>query len=93
LKELIEQTAKANGKKLEGVALNTPPRVTDEIYVLMEPHENHEGIYNSKDSGWYIDRISGAMTGENWRSEKNGDSHIHMTTTGKCSPIDIKANL
>ena len=90
-KELIEQTANANGKKMDGVTL--PLRVTDETYVLGEPHENHEGIYNSKDSGWYIDRISGAMTGENWMSEKNGDSHTHLTSNGHCSPIDINAKL
>ena len=73
--------------------MNAPLRVTDETYVLMEPEENHEGNYNSKDSGLYIDRISGAMTGENWMREKSGDSHTHLTSTGQCSPIDINAKL
>ena len=79
---------------MDGVTLDTPLRVTDETYVLMEPHENHEGTYNSKDNGWYVDRISGTMTGESWTSEK-GAHHLdsHLTSNGHCSPIDINVKL
>ena len=93
-KELVEQDAKANGKKMDGVTLDTPLRVTDETYVLMEPHENHEGTYNSKDNGWYVDRISGTVTGESWTGEKGaGRWDSHLTSNGHCSPIDINAKL
>ena len=93
-KELLEQTAKANGKKMDGVTLDAPLRVTDETYVLMEPHENHEGTYNSKDNGWYVDRISGTMTGESWTGEEGAHRwDSHLTSKGHCSPIDINVKL
>ena len=92
-KERLDQLAKANGKKLESGMLNSPLRVTAEAYVLMEPEEKHDGDHDFLDRGLYIDRVSGAMTGESYRSEKSGGFGTHLTTTGKCSPIDIKANL
>ena len=93
-KEMVKQGEKEGWAKSGALnMLNMPLRVTDETYVLREPGEDHAGVYDTKNSGWDIDRISGAMTGETWMSEKKGDSHTHLTTTGKCSPIDIKANL
>jgi hypothetical protein len=92
-KELLEHDAKANGKKMDGVTLDTPLRVTDETYVLMEPHEDPDA-YAFKNNGWYVDRISGTMTGESWTREK-GAHHWdgHLTSNGHCSPIDINAKL
>ena len=92
-KERLDQLAKANGKKLESGMLNAPLRLTAEAYVLMKPEEKHDGDHDFLDRGLYIDRVSGAMTGESYRSEKSGGFGTHLTTTGKCSPIDIKANL
>jgi hypothetical protein len=92
MKEIMAQLAKAEGKK-QAPAFQLPLRVTDETYVLMEPEEKHDGEYNSKNNGHFIDRVSGTMTGESWLADKNGDLGSHLTTTGKCSPIDIKANL
>jgi hypothetical protein len=91
MKEMLDQLMKAEGKKAP--AFQLPLRVTDEVYVLMEPEEKHDGDYDSKNTGLFIDRISGAMTGESWLGEKSGDFGTHLTTTGHCSPIDIKANL
>ena len=93
MKEMVAQLAKENGRQLENGMMNVPLRVTAEAYVLMEPEEKHDGDYNSKNTGLYIDRLSGAMNGESWLGEKSGDFGTHLTTTGKCSPIDIKANL
>jgi hypothetical protein len=92
-KETFESDAKAHGKKLENGMLDFPLRVTAETYVLKEPEERHEGNYDTKEAGFYIDRLSGAMNDESWRAEKSGNFGTHLTTTGKCSPIDIKANL
>jgi hypothetical protein len=92
-KEMLEHEAKASGKKLESGMLNAPLRVTAETYVLREPEEKHEGNYDSKDTGFYVDRLSGAMNDESWLGEKSGDFGTHLTTIGKCSPIDIKPNL
>jgi hypothetical protein len=93
MKEMMAQLAKADGKNIQAPAFQLPLRVTDEAYVLMEPEEKHDGDYNSKNIGLLIDRVGGTMTGESWRADKSGDFGTHLTTTGKCSPIDIKANL
>jgi hypothetical protein len=93
MKEMLAQLAKANGKNAQAPAFQLPLRTTDEAYVLMEPEEKHDGNYDSKDNGFFIDRISGTMTGESWLGEKSGDFGTHLKTTGKCSPTDIKANL
>jgi hypothetical protein len=93
MKEMLDRWAKADGKNVPAPAFQIPLRVTDEAYVLMEPKENHDGEYDRKDDGLFIDRVNGMITGESWMRQKNGDWGQHVTTNGKCSPIDIKANL
>jgi hypothetical protein len=92
-KEMVSQLAKSEGKQMDDRALNFPLRVTAEAYVLFEPEEKDDGKYKTLNRGLYIDRISGAVTGETSWGEKNGDFSQTTKTTGKCSPIDIKANL
>jgi hypothetical protein len=92
-KEFVKQMAEKDGKKFDETKLNIPLRVTDETYVLVEPSEDHDGIYDTKNNGLYIDRISGTMTGNDSVAEKIGDYRAYTTTTGKCSPIDINTKL
>jgi hypothetical protein len=91
MQEMIDQEAKREGK--QPVDFRLPLRTTSGTYVRMEPEDKHDGDYNSKNTGVFIDRVNGTMTGESWLGEKSGNFGTHLTTTGKCSPIDIKANL
>ena len=85
--------AEAKGKTIPADAFLSPLRVTDETYVLIEPGKEDDGKYKIIKNGLFIDRVTGMVTGSLSRGSKEFGDNYDVTTTGKCSPIDINAKL